>query len=152
MTDTRATRIPPLSLVLGFGPVALIVLLALLAFALPLRGQWIAVALAQLWAASILVFLAGVRRGLSFFTDGGPRPAQIVTSLWLFVWGIAGLALPAPFAFPALIVGYGTIALTDPSAARRGEVPAYFARLRPPQMALAALGLAALAFRVHYPG
>ncbi|SFS01612.1 DUF3429 domain-containing protein [Sphingomonas jatrophae] len=144
----RDPRIPPLSVALGFGPAAILPLLALAAFLLPPRTAWIAVALAQLWGGSILLFLAGVRRGLSFFTEGGPRPVQVATSVWLFVLGLAGLALPAPFAFLAQILGYGTVGLTDPRAAKRGEVPAHFARLRPPQMAIAVLGLVALTVRV----
>ena len=54
------------------------------------------------------------------------------------------LLLAARFAFAALVVGYGSIALLDPPAARRDEVPAFFARLRPPQMAVALAGLVAL--------
>jgi hypothetical protein len=63
---------------------------------------------------------------------------------WLFALGVAALLLAARFAFAALVVGYGSIALLDPPAARRDEVPAFFARLRPPQMAVALAGLVAL--------
>jgi hypothetical protein len=56
--------------------------------------------------------------------------------------------LPTSVAFFPLIVGYGSVALLDPPAARRGEVPAHFARLRPPQMLVAMSGLVALAWRV----
>jgi hypothetical protein len=67
---------------------------------------------------------------------------------WLFLLGLAGLLLPTAAAFLALIVGYGSVALLDPRAAAREEVPAHFARLRPPQVAVAILGLAGLAWRV----
>ena len=142
-------RIPPLDLLLGYGPAALLPLLGLAAWVLAVPQAEVPVALAQLWAAAILVFLAGVRRGLSFVTPGGARPIQIVTMIWLFGLGLIGLALRPPIAFPALVIGYGSVALLDPRAARRGEVPAYFARLRPPQMALALAGLIALTVRVY---
>jgi hypothetical protein len=40
-----------------------------------------ALALVKLWGGFLLLFLAGVRRGLSFRTPGGPQPAQIAVSL-----------------------------------------------------------------------
>ena len=108
----------------------------------------IPVAAGQIWGAAILLFLAGVTRGLSFFTAGGPRPIQLATMGWLFLLGLAGLMLPPLYALAALIVGYGSVALLDPPAARRGEAPAHFARLRPPQMLVAIAGLVALALRL----
>ena len=149
MIRSRTDRIPPLDLVLGYGPALLLPLLALFAFLLPLERARLPVALGQLWGAAILVFLAGVRRGLSFFTEGGPRAIQIVTMFWLFGLGLAGLAFPPTIAFPALAIGYGSVALLDPPAARRDEVPAYFARLRPPQMGIALVGLIAFMVRVY---
>ncbi len=141
-------RIPLLSLLLGFGPVSLLPVLALAAFALPPARAWIAIVVGQMWGAAILLFLAGVTRGLSFFTAGGPRPIQLAAMGWLFLLGLAGLAAPPLYALAALILGYGSVALLDPPAARRGEAPAHFARLRPPQMLVAIAGLAALALRL----
>lgn len=149
MTRIRPPRVPPLDLVLGYGPALLLPLLALFAFLLPVERARLPVALGQLWGAAILVFLAGVRRGLSFFTEGGPRPIQIATMMWLFLLGLAGLAFAPPLAFPALVIGYGSVALLDPPAARRDEVPAHFARLRPPQMGIALVGLIAFMVRVY---
>lgn len=141
--DADAARVPPLSIVLGYGPAAMLPLLALVAWTIP---GWAPPALlaAKLWGVAILLFLAGVRRGLSFFTPRGPRPAQVVTSIWLFVVGLAALVLGPPACFGTLIVGYASVAILDPPAARRGEAPAHFARLRPPQMLVALAGLAAL--------
>jgi hypothetical protein len=141
-------RIPLLSLILGYTPMAAFPLLALMAWLAPPPWPAVAVAIGQGWGAALLLFLAGVRRGLSFFTDGGPRPAQIATMLWLFVLGCAALAAAPLLAFPLLVIGYGSIALLDPPAARRGEVPAFFTRLRPPQMGVALVGLVALLARV----
>jgi len=143
-----ATRIPPLSLTLGYGPMAAFPVLALAAWLAPPPWPAIAIAAGQGWGAALLVFLAGVRRGLSFLTEGGPRPAQIATMLWLFLLGGASLLTTPRIAFALLVVGYGSIALLDPTAARRGEVPAFFARLRPPQMGLALVGLVALLVKV----
>lgn len=141
-------RIPPLSLILGYGPMAAFPLLALAAWLAPPPWPAIAVAIGQGWGAALLIFLAGVRRGLSFFTEGGPRPAQIATMLWLFVLGCAALVTAPLLAFPLLVIGYSSIALLDPPAARRGETPAFFIRLRPPQMGVALVGLVALLVRV----
>ncbi|MGN6062211.1 hypothetical protein ACP6NA_13860, partial [Corynebacterium striatum] len=87
MTEPTATspRIPALSILLGFGPAALLPLLAIVSFTVPLRDAWVPVTAGQLWGAAILLFLAGVQRGLSFFTDGGPRPIQLATMGWLFL-------------------------------------------------------------------
>jgi len=143
-----ATRTPLLSLILGYGPMAAFPLLALAAWLAPPPWPAIAIAAGQGWGAVLLIFLGGVRRGLSFFTDGGPRPAQIATMLWLFVLGCASLLVVPQVAFALLVVGYGSIALLAPPAAQRGEVPAFFARLRPPQMGVALVGLIALLVRV----
>jgi hypothetical protein len=138
-TDTPE-RTPLLSLVLGYGP-ALVILVA---GALALMGVPLALTLGCLWAAAILIFLAGVVRGLSFFTEGGPRPAQVVISMGRFLSGLAALLLPPSLAVPVLAAGYLSSLLYDPVAARSGAAPRYFARLRPPQMAIALGGLALL--------
>jgi hypothetical protein len=143
-----ATRIPPLSLILGYGPMAIFPILGLAAWLMPAPWPAIALAAGQGWGAALLIFLAGVRRGLSFFTQGGPRPAQIATMFWLFLLGCAALLTAPIIAYPLLVIGYGSIALLDPPAAQRGEAPAFFAQLRPPQMAVALIGLIALLVRV----
>jgi len=138
-TDTPA-HTPPLSLVLAFGPAGLILLLGLAGWA----GYGWAVELGRLWAAAILIFLAGVVRGLSFFTEGGPRASQLVVMMARFGCGIAALAVPLRWAFPLLFLGYLTSLLYDPHAARNGEAPRYFAQLRVPQMIVALTGVVVL--------
>ena len=138
-TDTPL-RPPLLNLVLGYGPAAVLPVLGLLAW----TGQGWALSLGRVWGAAILLFLAGVARGLSFFTQGGPRPAQIGAALWRFGCGLLALVVWLPAAFALLIAGYLAVALFDPWAARHGEAPRDFARLRPPQMAVAIAGLAML--------
>jgi hypothetical protein len=144
----RTIRIPPLSLVLGYGPALVLFLLAIGAWVLP--GLWPTHALyaAWLWGAVILLFLAGVARGLSFATDGGPQPQQVARSAGLFLLALAALLSPLRLAFPLLAVGYLIVGAADPREAAAGRAPAYFARLRPLQMGIAAVGLIALSARV----
>jgi len=138
-TDTPE-RTPPLSLLLGYGP-ALVILTA---GALALAGLPWALTAGCLWAAAILIFLAGVVRGLSFFTQGGPRVTQVAVMMARFGCGLVALVLPPILATPVLAAGYLTSLLYDPFAARSGAAPRYFAQLRPPQMTIALLGLALL--------
>jgi hypothetical protein len=143
--DDRDPRPPLLSILFGYGPALPLPIAALVAWIAPAPAPFIAVSLAVWWGAAILLFLAGVRRGLSFRTEGGPRLSQMLTMMWLFVLGAGALAVPTALSALALLVlGYASILVLDPIAARRGEAPAHFARLRPPQMGLALLGLVAL--------
>ncbi|MCP1547682.1 hypothetical protein J2W76_000927 [Methylorubrum zatmanii] len=104
--------------------------------------------LTLLWGCAILLFLSGVRHGVSFRTEGGATLAQIATMLSLFLLGYGALiafALGKPaIALGLLIAGFTEITILDPIAARRGEAPLFFERLRPAQIPLAVLSLAAL--------
>ena len=85
---------------------------------------------------------------LSFRTEGGPALAQIATMFCLFVLALASLlALVHGFARVAVgctLLGFAAILVLDPIAARRGQAPLFFARLRPPQIAIAVASLALL--------
>ncbi len=146
-------RIPPLSLLFGYGAMFPLVGAAGAIWLLPLRWDGWLVQAALIWAAAILAFLAGVRRGLSFRTAGGPTDAQLLTMLWLFLLAVASLLVPwAAARVLLLVIGYASIALLDPEAAQHGEVPDFFARLRPSQMllpigSLLVVGLFVLGFR-----
>ena len=95
-----------------------------------------------LWAGSILCFLPGVRRGLSFRQEGGPLLTQLATMIFLFALGVASLVSPSTQISLALqILGYTTVAVLDPLAARWGEAPRYFEGLRPLQMAIPIVSL-----------
>jgi Protein of unknown function (DUF3429) len=101
--------------------------------------------LTVLWGGAVLAFLAGVRRGLSFRTPGGPAPAQLATSLGLFALGFAALAVSqTAVAVSLLLAGYAALGVLDPRAADRHEAPPYFARLRPAQMLIPVLSLVAV--------
>ncbi|WP_404378336.1 DUF3429 domain-containing protein [Caenispirillum salinarum] len=104
----------------------------------------LAVQASILWGGVVLAFLSGVRRGLSFRTPGGPTLAQLAMFLWLFGAGILAFALPQGPALGILVAAYASMAVLDPVAARRGEAPIYFARLRPWQMGLAVAALVVL--------
>lgn len=131
---------PLLSTVLGYGPATVILICGALAL---VRVPW-ALTLGALWASAILIFLAGVVRGLSFFTEDGPRASQVVVMMARFLCGLVALALPPLLATPVLAIGYLTALIYDPFAARSGAAPRYFARLRPPQMGIALVGLVLL--------
>lgn len=142
-TENAAT--PALSLLFGYGAMAPLVVGTILAWVLPLPAGLLARNLTVVWGCAILLFLSGVRRGLSFRTPDGPRLAQLATMLWLFALGfIATVFAAAPLGPLLLAAGYASVAVLDPVAARRGEAPLFFARLRPVQMAIPVICMLAL--------
>ena len=140
--------VPWLSVVLGYGPMLPFVVGAGASWVL--RGFWHGevVLVTMIWANAILAFLAGVRRGLSFRTEGGPALAQIATMFCLFVLALLSLlALTHGFtrlAIGSTLLGFAAILVLDPIAAHDGQAPLFFARLRPPQISIAAASLAVL--------
>lgn len=141
-------RTPVLAAVLGYGPVALLPLLAIASTALPPLWAFWALLAGQLWAAAVLIFMGGVRRGLSFHTADGPRTGQIVTALVYFGFGLAALVVPIGPALIVLMVGYALAGLLDRRAARVGDTPRFFAHLRLAQAAIAIAGLGGLLARL----
>ena len=140
--------VPWLSVVFGYGPMLPFVAGAVLVWLLPGGAAEAVFTLTLLWGCAILLFLSGVRRGVSFRTEGGATLAQIATMLSLFLLGYGALlafAVGKPaIALGMLIVGFTEITILDPIAARRGEAPLFFERLRPAQIPLAVLSLGAL--------
>ncbi len=146
---TAKRPVPLLGLLFGYGAMLPLVLSAAASWLLPAPWPVLALRLGLIWASAILAFLAGVRRGLSFRTEGGPTTAQLLGMLWLFALAFAALAAPWPVVSCALLlVGYASVAVLDTLAARDGEAPGFFASLRPPQMLIALVSLAVLAARV----
>lgn len=141
-------RTPVPSLLFGYGAMVPLVLAALLVFAAPPILAPVVRDLGLVWGAAIILFLSGVRRGVSFRTPNGPTAAQLAMMVWLFAAGLG--ALLAVFAGrPATaglleIAAYLSLAALDPRAARRGETPLFFARLRPLQMMLPVAALAVM--------
>lgn len=149
ITSHEPRRIPWLDLVFGFGPMLPIAVGAGAAWWL--QGQplnYMVALFTLLYAASILLFLAGVHRGVSFRTESGPTLSQLATMLILYGLGLASLlATVVGKAVPALgmlILGFSAVMVLDPIAARAGEVPLAHARLRPLQMPIAVVSLAVL--------
>lgn len=142
-TEERRSRTPWESLVLAYAAMAPVVVGAIASLLLHADAASVAVHLTVTWAGAVLCFLSGVRRGLSFRQEDGPLLSQLATMLWLFILGVASLLSPSPI--PSLLLqllGYTTMAIYDPAAAREGEVPRYFQRLRPVQMLLPIVSLA----------
>ena len=139
-------EIPRLDILFGFGPTVPFVVGAVVAWLSPQPSRLIALQLVALWGSAILLFLSGVRRGLSFRTEGGPTWPQMATMLALFCLGLGALvALMIDALLLALIIllaSYVAVFVLDPIAARRGEAPLYFARLRRLQIPIVLLALA----------
>lgn len=143
--ETPQPRIPLTSLIFGFGPVLPLPIAAILAWTLAPPGPMVVTWLAIGWGSAILIFLSGVRRGLSFDGDAETPPRALLVMIWLFLLGFGGLVSLTPLiSLTLLAIGYASVAILDPIAARRGEAPPHFARLRPVQMAIAVFGLVAL--------
>lgn len=143
-TNGQPTRVPLLSLILGYGAV---LPLPIAAIAVSFQSERLdaIVDLSMSWGAAILIFLAGVRRGLSFRTAGGPAASQVIISMLLFLVGIAALLSPFPWlALSLLLAGYAALLVIDPVAASWGTVPAFFEALRPGQMLVAVASLSIL--------
>lgn len=145
MSRADDPRIPVNSIVFGFGPMLPLAVAALGAWLLPPPWPVLAVRLAIIWGALILVFVAGVRRGFGFGNPRASTGVEIATMLAYFVPAGLALVVPAgPIALALLLVGYGLVPTLDTRAARTGNAPAHFARLRWPQMAIAIVSVAAL--------
>jgi hypothetical protein len=146
------SEVPLSSLIFGYGPMAPLLAAALAVWSL--KAPWAAAvaSLAVIWGAMILVFIAGVRRGYGFGDPSASPSREIATMLVYF--SLAGGALVcarfgAPTAAPApLIAGFVLAAAFDRRGALSGDAPRHFARLRGPQMTIAALALAAVLVRL----
>ena len=143
ITEARLT--PQLSVAFGYGAMAPLAAAALAAWGFGGMVADAAAALAVWWGGALLVFLAGVRRGLSFRTPGGPRTPEMAAMLWLFALGLGALASTNVVVGSGLLLaGFASLMIIDPVAAWRGEAPPFFARLRPVQMAIPTASFAAL--------
>jgi len=146
--DADSAPIPLESLVFGYGPMAPFAAAAVGTWALPAPWPVVATGLAIIWGAIILVFVGGVRRGYGFGNAAASTIHEIATMLVYVVLGglslvLADLGQPAG-ALGLLIVGFVLAPAFDRRAAFTGDAPAYFARLRGPQMTIAVVTLAAL--------
>ncbi|MCR0980591.1 DUF3429 domain-containing protein [Roseomonas populi] len=144
-TEDASEHAPILSLVLAYGAMVPLLAGALASWVLPAPWDAAALRATLAWAGALLCFFSGVRRGLSFRQPGGATLMQVLGTLLFFGLGAASLLSPWPLAAAILVLaGYAIMLVLDPIAARRGEAPRYFARLRPVQLLLPLAGVAAL--------
>ena len=142
-TNPADPRVPLTSLVFGFGPMLPLVVAGIGAWLLPPLWPLLLIQLAITWAALILTFIGGVRRGFGFGERRVSTVAELVSAGLYLLLALAALIAPRPsVALSVLIVGYVVAALLDRRAAVAGDAPMHFARLRPPQFLLGAAGLA----------
>jgi hypothetical protein len=146
-------RIPLTSHLLGFGPMLPLAVAALGAWVGPGGWPYSAVRLAIIWAALILAFVGGVRRGFGFGQDRASTAAEIAAAALYLFSALAALVAPtAEAALGILVAAYVLAVLLDRRAAVRGDAPRHFARLRPPQLLLGAASLGAVWAWVHHLG
>lgn len=139
--------------VLGWGATAPLAACAAAAWLSAGSIRAVVMSLAIIWGGAVLVFLAGVRRGLGVGVPGGLRSSQIVFMLWTFALAFGSMIALQPLtSLGLLILGFAGMALWGRAAALREEVPISFAGLRPAQMSLAALSLCAVAARLMWQG
>ncbi len=107
-----------------------------------------------IWGSSILIFVAGIRRGYGFGDPHASTGTEITTMLLYFIPGGIALVLgqegQVDKALALLIFGFALVILLDRQAAVRGDVPRHFRRLRGPQMAIAVASLVAALARLHF--
>jgi len=82
----ETNEIPRLDILFGFGPTVPFILGVVVAWWFPEPWRLIALRLTALWGSAIMLFLSGVRRGLSFRTKDGPTLSQMATMLCSSVW------------------------------------------------------------------
>ncbi|SPJ23648.1 DUF3429 domain-containing protein [Palleronia abyssalis] len=143
-TPDRA-RIPWDAHIFGWGPILPFLVALLVVWLGPDRMDAVALRGATLWGACIVIFAAGVRRGFSFALHSGPKPHVLAEMTGLFGAAALSLVLVPPLGAVLLALAFAALAVLDPLAARRGEAPRWFARLRPVQMAIPAVCLVGLA-------
>ncbi len=137
-------RVPVNSILFGYGPMLPLIAGGAAAWLLPWPWPLWAVQATILWGALILVFIAGVRRGFGMGNPGASTAAEIATMLVYFLLALVAIAVPRlPLSLALLALGFALVALLDRRAAMTGNAPAHFARLRPPQMLMGIVGLAA---------
>ncbi len=152
-TEQVQPRTPLVSLLLAYAatvPTAAAAGSVLLA---PRAWRRPALRLGSLWAGAVLCFLAGVRRGLSFRQPGGSTVSEIGATVSLFSLGAGSLVLPRGRAsLLTLLSGFVLLGIGDTRAARRGEAPRYFARLRPVQLLVPLASLSILLWQAGRSG
>lgn len=134
---------PPDGVLLAYGPMLPLVIAGIAVWVLPRLWPLVAIRLSIVWAALLLAFIGGVRRGFGFARPGASKVAEIAAASACLVIALLALVSPDPLlSLGVLAAGFLLMALLDRRAALRGDAPRWFARLRPPQLLFGAAGLA----------
>lgn len=82
------------------------------------------------YSAAILSFLGGIRWGLAIAPSRRSQRHDLVLSVMpsLLAWVL--ILVPAPWIFAGFAVGFALQGVWDLLSARRGHIPAWFAKLR----------------------
>jgi hypothetical protein len=111
-------------LFLGSAALAPLVLAALAAWFAPDRWVGWVVTTAIVWSGALLVFFAGVRRGLTFSEISGAAPDEIISMIWIFGCGVLTLLTrSALISIPIAILGFVSVGVLDAKAARHRKSP-----------------------------
>lgn len=84
------------------------------------------------YGAVILSFLGGVRWGLGMHKEREARSRALALSVVPALFGWFALFLPAPWTFPALVVGFAVQGFWDVKTSAGDGAPAWYPRLRIP--------------------
>jgi len=139
---------PRIDRLFAYGAMLPLIAGALALWFAPEAQSFLALNLTLFWGASVLLFIAGVRRGASLSRSGGAAIAEIVAMLGLFLAGVASLVATI-WAFPLVaallqIAGFASLAILDRVAAPHDR-PLPVERLRPLQICVPVAVLAAVA-------
>lgn len=140
---------PRIDRLFAYGAMLPLIAGALALWFAPEAQSFLALNLTLFWGASVLLFIAGVRRGASLSQPGGAAIAEIVAMLGLFLAGVASLVVTI-WAFPLVaahlqIAGFASLAILDRVAAPNDDGPLPVERLRPAQICVPIAVLAAVA-------
>lgn len=139
---------PRIDRLFAYGAMLPLIAGALVLWFAPEAQSFLALNLTLFWGASVLLFIAGVRRGVSLSQPGGAAIAEIAAMLGLFIAGVASLVATI-WAFPLVaallqIAGFAGLAILDRAAAPN-DGPLPMERLRPLQICVPIAVLAAVA-------
>ncbi len=140
---------PQIDRLFAYGAMLPLIAGALALWFAPEAQSFLALNLTLFWGASVLLFIAGVRRGASLSQTGSAAIAEIVAMLGLFLAGVASLVATI-WAFPLVaallqIAGFAGLAILDRVAAPNDDGPLPVERLRPLQICVPIAVLAAVA-------
>ncbi|EAS49529.1 possible permeases of the major facilitator superfamily [Aurantimonas manganoxydans SI85-9A1] len=145
----KRARSPRIDRLFVYGAMLPLLTGALILWFAPEAQSFLALNLTLFWGASVLMFVAGVRRGASLRQPGGAAIAEIVVMIGLFLAGVASLVATI-WAFPLAaallqIAGFASLGILDRIAAPNDDGQPSVERLRPLQICAPIAVIAAVA-------